>query len=263
MVLAALILLPVRAYRAFPAIADAGRDHMAGDGRACGIVDRAAGRGQHVLRQFIPGTIGGNLCSQPGVHLAHLLGAAHIVVALFAILQQIAKLQGPEVDELRAFEQLVDQLCALVGILIAEKRLGFGGGGFGSLGNGIGGGASFGGVLSFLASAKGNAFSNAPGLSAYSSTVVTRPTVFPFARGGVPNFGIMGERSGKPHEAIFPLTKMAGGDLGVKVVDSGRKGPVTINQPIYVQGVVDDRTASQIAAKAGRESRRAMQRNGD
>lgn len=41
-VLAALILLPVlRAYRAFPAIADAGRDHMAGDGRACGIVDRA------------------------------------------------------------------------------------------------------------------------------------------------------------------------------------------------------------------------------
>lgn len=91
----------------------------------------------------------------------------------------------------------------------------FGGGGFGSLGNGIGGGASFGGVLSFLASAKGNAFSNAPGLSAYSSTIVTRPTVFPFARGA----GLMGEAG---PEAIMPLKRTASGALGVQVANQNQ-----------------------------------------
>ncbi|MCF1744726.1 phage tail length tape measure family protein [Paradevosia shaoguanensis] len=99
--------------------------------------------------------------------------------------------------------------------MIFRSFTGFGGGGFGSLGNGIGGGASFGGVLSFLASAKGNAFSNAPGLSAYSSTIVTRPTVFPFARGA----GLMGEAG---PEAIMPLKRTASGALGVQVANQNQ-----------------------------------------
>lgn len=112
------------------------------------------------------------------------------------------------------------------------------------------------------ANAQGGVYGGS-GLSAYRNSIVSQPTVFPFSRGGVPNLGIMGERSGKPHEAIFPVTRMAGGDLGVKVVDSGSRGPITINQPIYVQGRVDDRTSSQIAAKAGRESARALSRSGN
>jgi len=115
----------------------------------------------------------------------------------------------------------------------------FGGGGFGSLGNGIGGGASFGGVLSFLASAKGNAFSNAPGLSAYSSTIVTRPTVFPFARGA----GLMGEAG---PEAIMPLKRTASGALGVQVANQNQSND---NAPLIQ--IIDQR-AGDAAIKAER-----------
>ena len=57
-------------------------------------------------------------------------------------------------------------------------------------------------------SAQGNVF-NSPGLSAYSNSIVDRPTLFPFARG----MGLMGEAG---WEAVMPLTRLPGGDLGVK-----------------------------------------------
>lgn len=69
--------------------------------------------------------------------------------------------------------------------------------------------------------AKGNAFSNAPALSAYSGTIVDKPTIFPFAKGGA--VGVMGE-AGK--EAILPLRRGADGKLGV---EAGGSGGVTIN----------------------------------
>lgn len=57
--------------------------------------------------------------------------------------------------------------------------------------------------------AKGGIFSS-PGLSTYSGQIVNSPTHFAFARG----MGLMGEAG---PEAIMPLSRMPGGDLGVKV----------------------------------------------
>ena len=72
------------------------------------------------------------------------------------------------------------------------------------------------GLLNQLGSAHGNVFTH---LQAYANGgVVTRPTVFPMANGGV---GLMGEAGA---EAIMPLTRI-NGDLGVKSV----AGAVVIN----------------------------------
>jgi hypothetical protein len=68
-------------------------------------------------------------------------------------------------------------------------------------------------IGSIFGSAKGNVFSGAPGLSAYSGTVVSSPTLFPFARG----IGLMGEAG---PEAILPLKRGAGGVLGVRATSA-------------------------------------------
>ncbi|MCU6213143.1 phage tail tape measure protein [Morganella morganii] len=52
-----------------------------------------------------------------------------------------------------------------------------------------------------------------PGLSAYSNSIVSSPTVFPFAKGGAPNIGLMGEAGS---EAIMPLKRGSDGNLGVR-----------------------------------------------
>lgn len=99
----------------------------------------------------------------------------------------------------------------------------------------------------------------AAGLSAYRNQVVSSPTLFPFAAGGVPNWGLMGEAG---REAIVPLTRMPGGDLGVKMdTRGGQRGPVTLNQTFVVQGTPDRSTQAQLAAKTGREAQRAISRN--
>lgn len=77
-------------------------------------------------------------------------------------------------------------------------------------------GANFG---SFLASANGNVF-DGPGISAYSNKVISRPTLFPFAKG----VGLMGEAG---EEAVMPLSRDSGGRLGVKAVGGGAN--VTVN----------------------------------
>lgn len=74
---------------------------------------------------------------------------------------------------------------------------------------------------SIFPSAQGNVFSGAPALSAYSNTVVSQPTVFPFAKG----IGLMGEAGA---EAIMPLTRLANGDLGVGVKGGGGVDRITI-----------------------------------
>jgi len=73
-------------------------------------------------------------------------------------------------------------------------------------------------AFSGVSSAKGNVF-DSPGLSAYSSSIVDRPTVFPFARG----IGLMGEAG---PEAIMPLRRGPDGTLGVK---GGGGSSVVIN----------------------------------
>lgn len=56
-----------------------------------------------------------------------------------------------------------------------------------------------------IASAHGNVFAS-PGISAYSNSIVTHPTIFPFAHG----IGLMGEAGA---EAVMPLTKNLKGNL--------------------------------------------------
>ena len=74
----------------------------------------------------------------------------------------------------------------------------------------------------FTASAHGNVFTS-PGLSAYSNTVVSTPTLFPFAKG----VGLMGEAG---PEAIMPLKRLSGGDLGVKAQTTAPNINVTVNE---------------------------------
>lgn len=75
-----------------------------------------------------------------------------------------------------------------------------------------------GGLLS--PNAKGGVY-NSPGLSAYSGTIVDKPTVFPFAKGGA--IGLMGEAGS---EAILPLRRGSDGKLGV---EAGGSSKVTVN----------------------------------
>ena len=74
------------------------------------------------------------------------------------------------------------------------------------------------------ANAKGNVYES-PSLSAYSNQVVDNPTFFSFAHGR----GIMGEAG---PEAIMPLTRLPGGDLGVKSVPD-KTTPVSMSVHIH------------------------------
>lgn len=129
-----------------------------------------------------------------------------------------------------------------------------------------GGNSIFSTILKGIGSIFGGATKNAkgavyatPGLSAYRNTVVSSPTIFPFARGGVPNIGLMGERSGMPYEAIMPLTRTAGGELGVRT--TGGSGNVINNTTnVNVQPTMDSRTAYQVAKRVGTETQRVLAR---
>ena len=82
---------------------------------------------------------------------------------------------------------------------------------FASAGPGMSGGGAA-GISPF---AQGGVFSS-PDLHSYANSVVNRPTFFKFAKGGIPDIGVMGEKNGGSHEAIMPLTRTSNGDLGVK-----------------------------------------------
>ena len=51
---------------------------------------------------------------------------------------------------------------------------------------------------------------------AFTNSIVRKPTFFKYGQGDT--FGVMGEAG---PEAILPLSRTSGGDLGVKVTDSG------------------------------------------
>lgn len=85
--------------------------------------------------------------------------------------------------------------------------------------------------------ARGGTFINSS-LSDYANTVVTKPTMFAFAKG----VGIMGEKIGSPGEAILPLSRLSNGDLGVK---SG-SAPITINVTNQASGDGYEATATTI-----------------
>lgn len=78
-----------------------------------------------------------------------------------------------------------------------------------------GAGMSGGGAAGISPFAQGGVFSS-PDLHSYANSVVNRPTFFKFAKGGIPDIGVMGEKNGGSPEAIMPLTRTSNGDLGVK-----------------------------------------------
>ncbi|MCS5452494.1 phage tail tape measure protein [Enterobacter huaxiensis] len=99
-----------------------------------------------------------------------------------------------------------------------------------ALGGAMGGGSGImGSIGSFLSSAvgsaKGNVFSG--GLSAYSNSIVSSPTVFAFAKGA----GLMGEAG---PEAVMPLARTSNGRLGVATMGGG--GGIVINSTVNVNG---------------------------
>lgn len=73
----------------------------------------------------------------------------------------------------------------------------------------------FASVLNATPAAKGGVF-NSPDLHSYANSIVSKPTFFKFAKGGIPDIGVMGEKNGGSPEAIMPLTRASNGDLGVK-----------------------------------------------
>jgi lambda family phage tail tape measure protein len=91
----------------------------------------------------------------------------------------------------------------------------------------ISGGGSGGGDLgaAYTANAKGGVYTS-PSLSDYSNSIVSTPTMFAFAKGA----GLMGEAG---PEAILPLTRTAGGALGVQAIGGANAGGIQVN--VYVQ----------------------------
>jgi len=85
-----------------------------------------------------------------------------------------------------------------------------------------------GGVSGLLMpSAKGNVFTG-PGISAYSGQIVSKPTLFPFAKG----IGLMGEAGA---EAVVPLTRTPSGRLGVESVGGYKQSAPVINVQVVNQ----------------------------
>lgn len=76
------------------------------------------------------------------------------------------------------------------------------------------------------------------GISAYSGSVVSTPTIFPFATGT----GLMGEAG---PEAILPLKRDSSGKLGVRTTGdkSGQSQGSVYNISVTVQGSKDDKPA--------------------
>lgn len=116
-------------------------------------------------------------------------------------------------------------------------------------------GTAFGDMMGLKAepNAKGNTYES-PGLSLHRNSIVKSPTLFPFAKGGVPGMGLMGEAG---PEAIMPLTRGRDGSLGVRIIgleDSQQTVPnIIIQQTFHLTGYGDQalQEAMQEAARMG------------
>lgn len=119
-------------------------------------------------------------------------------------------------------------------------------------------------ALSALFNANGNAFGGS-GVQAFANggtftnSIVNSPTPFQFANGGGFSLGVMGEAG---PEAVMPLTRTSGGQLGVRVAGGnpaqvGQSGSVTVNVVVNTQtGAVDSKAQ-------GGENPNAMQQLGN
>ena len=81
----------------------------------------------HAPEHVAPGVVQGVHAApvaftQPLVERAHALRPAHVVVPLLAVLEQVAKLQRPEVGELGPGKERLDELLPLGGVGVGEER---------------------------------------------------------------------------------------------------------------------------------------------
>ena len=109
-------------------------------------------------------------------------------------------------------------LAGLAGTAIGAWFGGGGSSGATSFGSDIGG--------AITANAKGGVY-DSPSLSSFSNQVHDTPQMFAFAKGA----GIFAEAG---PEAIMPLTRTAGGELGVRALGGGGGGGNTYNFPVSV-----------------------------
>jgi hypothetical protein len=161
---------------------------------------------------------------------------------------------------LNVLNKIIDKIeTDLINALFDVKNAG-GGGGLGSLILsgvnalfGLGGGGTYGsygaGVTgdpwAGLRMAKGGVFDH--GISAYSNSIVSSPTLFKFARGT----GLMGEAG---PEGILPLRRNSQGQLGVIAANdraANQNSRVQIDVAVHVN---DDGTLGVIARQAGGEA---------
>ncbi|HHR6128935.1 TPA: phage tail tape measure protein, partial [Providencia alcalifaciens] len=98
-------------------------------------------------------------------------------------------------DFTRSILKMLTEIALKMSIVKGLEAFGFGGG-------------------SVVANANGGVY-NTPGLSAYSGQIVSKPTLFPFARGA----GLMGEAG---PEAILPLRRGIDGKLGVVAANANK-----------------------------------------
>lgn len=112
--------------------------------------------------------------------------------------------------------------------------------------------------LTLLASEKGNAFAGgvhafaAGGILGPNGGLLTRPTVFPMANGGI---GIGGEAG---TEAVMPLARTRGGKLGVRADGGGRSVTVNFAPVINIDARTDRAQVAQLVAGGVREGQREL-----
>ncbi|NNB54231.1 phage tail tape measure protein [Pseudomonas fragi] len=145
---------------------------------------------------------------------------------------------------------------ALLSSLVGAATSYFGGGGSPSSAGSTAGGYSPEVIdgWSGMAQAKGGAWDSGVQLfadgAAFTNTIVSKPTTFGMAGGKT---GVMGEAG---EEAIMPLTRTAGGKLGVMAVGGGGGTSVSLSMPIMV--MTDEESGRPDGAELDTE---AFQRN--
>jgi lambda family phage tail tape measure protein len=128
--------------------------------------------------------------------------------------------------------------------MLAESIFGqgFKGGGWlsaltGGISSLFGGGATMPSVMNLKGAYRGSMFGPSGLIPFGSGGIVNRPTIFPFASGGV---GVMGERG---PEAVMPLKRTASGELGVK-----SEGSEASSINIYISAV-DAQSFQELTAR--------------
>lgn len=174
-------------------------------------------------------------------------GALFEVGQGFDDLGEIGKQFG--VNMLRTIGQVASQVVALR-LVLGIAGL-FAGGGSAGAGVPDTGGLPGGGLNPGLVYAANGRVFNTSGLVPFErGGIVTRPTVFPFGRGGGFAAGIMGEAG---PEAILPLSRGRDGKLGVRMGDGGGAGggggggggAVVLNVSIAINGSGDPQAVAR------------------